>query len=231
MARNNMEKEFSEKLQEREIMPSNAAWDRLDAMLTATESAKPKKSNRRWLMIAASITAFLMISSLFFFELGQMNPDEPTVENGQSVAETENTEKEDSVTVQNPMPVQKMELADNEGSVERTSGKPSVKQKRNSGSSDKIEKNEEIHPTDNIEKQEKQMLLAEENSEALLNAIKSKIDSREKPGIKVDAKNLLENVDEEPIQLSARQKLMRSLNRNIQHVKVAVENRNVEENQ
>ena len=42
MEPNNFEKDFREKLNQREIEPSNKAWDRLDAMLSVAEEKKPK---------------------------------------------------------------------------------------------------------------------------------------------------------------------------------------------
>ena len=44
MEPNKFEKDFREKLNQREIEPSNNAWDRLDAMLSVAEEKKPKKS-------------------------------------------------------------------------------------------------------------------------------------------------------------------------------------------
>lgn len=60
MEPNKFEHIAKEKLAKREIQPSNAAWDRLDAMLTAQE--KPKKKNKLWLYIAASLFLTLGIT-------------------------------------------------------------------------------------------------------------------------------------------------------------------------
>jgi hypothetical protein len=63
MKKSKIEKQFKEKLSAREIAPSWAAWDRLDAMLTVAE--RPKRSFK-WMYIAASILGFLSIGTLYF---------------------------------------------------------------------------------------------------------------------------------------------------------------------
>src|SRR5690554_476018 len=59
---NNIESQFRDKLNQRTIEPSDKAWDRLDAMLSASEKKKSKKS---WFWIAASLVLFATIGSLF----------------------------------------------------------------------------------------------------------------------------------------------------------------------
>lgn len=62
---NKTEQDFREKLNQREITPSNQAWDRLDAMLAIAEE---KKSERGYgsLYIAAAVVGFLLIGTVFF---------------------------------------------------------------------------------------------------------------------------------------------------------------------
>ena len=55
---NNLENQFRDKLNAREIQPSPMAWDRLDAMLTVAENKKPKRK-WNWLLIAASFVGIL----------------------------------------------------------------------------------------------------------------------------------------------------------------------------
>ncbi|RYJ39756.1 hypothetical protein NU08_1425 [Flavobacterium anhuiense] len=71
MEPNNFEKDFREKLNQREIEPSSKAWDRLDAMLSVAEEKEPikldsKKSKRKWLYIAASFIGFLLVGTIYF---------------------------------------------------------------------------------------------------------------------------------------------------------------------
>jgi len=63
MKKSAIENQFKEKMSAREIAPSKASWDRLDAMLTVVE--KPK-SNFKWMYVAASFLGFVLISTLYF---------------------------------------------------------------------------------------------------------------------------------------------------------------------
>ncbi|WP_330443749.1 hypothetical protein [Flavobacterium sp. C4GT6] len=65
MEPNNWEKEIKEKLNSRGIQPTDAAWDRLDAMLSVTEKKKVKPV-RIWMYAAAGFIGILLTSSLFF---------------------------------------------------------------------------------------------------------------------------------------------------------------------
>ncbi|WP_268848896.1 hypothetical protein [Flavobacterium aestivum] len=58
-----MENQIKEKINAREITPSKASWDRLDAMLTVAE--KPKL-DFRWMYVAASLLGFLLLGTLYF---------------------------------------------------------------------------------------------------------------------------------------------------------------------
>lgn len=65
MEPNNWEKEIKEKLNSRDIQPTDAAWDRLDAMLSVTEKKKVKPA-RIWMYAAAGFIGILLTASLFF---------------------------------------------------------------------------------------------------------------------------------------------------------------------
>ena len=72
MEPNKLEKQFKEQLNSREIKPSEMAWSKLDAMLTAadpsnSEQAKQKpKTKFPWIYIAASFIGFLLIGTVYF---------------------------------------------------------------------------------------------------------------------------------------------------------------------
>ena len=72
MEPNKLETQFKEQLNFREIKPSEMAWSKLDAMLTAadpstSEQAKQKpKAKLPWLLVAASFVGFLLIGTVFF---------------------------------------------------------------------------------------------------------------------------------------------------------------------
>lgn len=63
MEPNKLETQFREQLNSREIKPSEMAWTKLDAMLSAKENPKAKFP---WLYVAASFTALLLIGTAYF---------------------------------------------------------------------------------------------------------------------------------------------------------------------
>lgn len=70
MEPNNFEKQIKERLDAREIQPSEMAWSKLDAMLTAAspslgDQSKPK-NKFPWMYLAASFVGVLLLSTLFF---------------------------------------------------------------------------------------------------------------------------------------------------------------------
>lgn len=87
MEPNKLEKQFKKQLDSREIKPSELAWNKLDAMLTAadpsiSEQAKQEpKAKFPWLFIAASFVGFLLIGTVFFkgFETAKISTDTPVV--------------------------------------------------------------------------------------------------------------------------------------------------------
>lgn len=63
MEPNKLETQFREQLNSREIKPSEMAWTKLDAMLSATEKPKAKFP---WLYVAASFVGLLLIGTAYF---------------------------------------------------------------------------------------------------------------------------------------------------------------------
>lgn len=62
MEPNRTENDFKQKLEQRTIMPSSMAWDRLDAMLSVKEKKKP---NKAWMYMAAGFAGILLTVSMF----------------------------------------------------------------------------------------------------------------------------------------------------------------------
>jgi len=89
MEPNKLENDFRNKLNQREIQPSEKAWDRLDAMLSVTEKKKP---NRTWMYVAASFLGFLLLGTLFF----KQSEVEIEKTNVITYEENKNTQKESS---------------------------------------------------------------------------------------------------------------------------------------
>jgi hypothetical protein len=63
MEPNKLETQFREQLNSREIKPSEMAWTKLDAMLSAAEKPKAKFP---WLYVAASFVGLLLIGTAYF---------------------------------------------------------------------------------------------------------------------------------------------------------------------
>lgn len=92
---NKLEQEFKSKLQDRTIQPSNAAWDRLDAMLSVAENEKPdtnekKKPQRLLLYIAASFVAFLLVGVLLLNMQPEINNNPVTIDENAVVNNQQN---------------------------------------------------------------------------------------------------------------------------------------------
>lgn len=245
MARNKMEKEFSEKLNQREIQPSTAAWDRLDAMLSAAE-ARPQvvkiKRSFKWLYVAAGFLGFLLVGTLFFRQ-----GDTKAIDNGnRQVVETAKTpiQRPSQVEIEVQPEVQIAEASSEKVSETAKATTPSVRrkiEKLNSVQEQKtqladniINQNQSSNPiidqkTDKLNQANSQIASSATADELLANAQAKR--EAQVNGVKVNAKSLLSQVDSQAEEkLSLRQKALRALNKNYQHVKVAVENRNLEEN-
>lgn len=239
MEPNNFEKDFREKLNQRKIEPSDKAWDRLDAMLSIAEEKKPKKKNK-WLYIAASIAAFLLVGTFFF------NQKKSTIEIPKNTVVIEEHIQKDSVENQNRMTadsIQKRIVTLENESIQNTEN--SIQEEKSSNqklnktinnennqiaeSSVIIKKNQETQSINQISVPETpknettdQMLKTAEKTVVAENSAKPK------SKIKINANDLLNQVDGE-LELSFREKVIAKVNKNYQTVKVAVANRNQQE--
>ncbi|HEY1194612.1 MULTISPECIES: hypothetical protein [Flavobacterium] len=240
MEPNNFEKDFRDKLNQREIEPSNKAWDRLDAMLSVAEEKKPaKKSKRKWLFIAATFIGFLLVGTLFF------NQHKNTIKTPETVVvEKENETETQKESIINPALTTVDSVKTETAIAEKTSQeKINKNEKTQNQISNKIIKNEsnQIAESSIIIKnnQEKQStnnstLIAEtskkENVDQLLETAETKILAenavKTKSKIKIDSNDLLDQVDGE-LELSFREKMIAKINKSYHTVKVAVENRNI----
>lgn len=236
MEPNNFEKDFREKLNQREIEPSNKAWDRLDAMLSVAEEKKPKK-NRKWLYIAASIVGFLLVGTLFF------NQNKKSVAAPETVIVEKETESKKSVTepILNKVDSVKTETIIAEKTLEETVNKEKTAKSQNSNKTVKNVSNQVAESSiiikNNQEKQSvnNQTQIAEtskkENVDQLLETADSKVvaqNQTKKAKVKINANDLLNQVDGE-LELSFREKVITKVNKNLQEVKVALSNRNQQE--
>ncbi|MHC0442040.1 hypothetical protein [Flavobacterium sp. 3-210] len=236
MEPNNFEKDFREKLNKREIEPSNKAWDRLDAMLSVAEEKKPKKS-KKWLYIAASVVGFLLVGTFFF------NQKESAVETPKNTVVVKEAAKDSAEKpIFNKIDSFKTEIA----VFEKTSEEILNKEEKNSNQkTNKINKNEsnQIAESSIIIKnnQEKQSInnqisvietSKKESVDQLLDSAEKTIvaenSAKPKAKIKVNANDLLNQVDGE-LEQSFREKVITKVNKNYQTVKMALANRNQQE--
>lgn len=240
MEPNNFEKDFREKLNQRTIEPSNKAWDRLDAMLSIAEEKQPKKNNKRWIYIAASIIGFLLVGTIFF------NHKKNVVETPKVNVVSEDNINKDSVTqptlnidtTKTEVAISEKESIQNGNKKEKKINHNDSEQKLDQSIKNQIAESSVIRKN-NQEKQSinNQTSVVEtsknESVDQLLNTAEKTVVAehsiKPKSKIKVNASDLLNQVDGE-LELSFREKVITKVNKNYQTVKVALANRNQKEN-
>lgn len=238
MEPNKIDKKFKKSLQDREINPTPAAWDRLDAMLTVAEEKKAK-STFTWLYIAATIIGFVAIAVVFFSKtqpLEDVRRNEIVYENQTPVQGKDSLqdEKENEIlatkrkatiaeSTQNKptQPINKNQTNLNNNPIER---KPNNQtQLERQPSNEAIANNQFIIN----QKTEQPGQLSNPIANKPSNGIAT-LESNPKLGktpIKVNASNLLSEVDGE-LELSFREKVINKINKNYKTVKVALDTRN-----
>lgn len=234
MERNKMEDDFRKKLGQREIQPSEGAWDRLDAMLAVAEGKK--KRDFRWLYIAAGFLGFALIVSQFFGSSEEM------------------TDKGRGIVV-NEQPVIKPDTTPHD----TTLAPHSVKQQFETVAESQTKKPVRVSPGEKNPVPSTQRMVApavptavaQNESKEIINqktlqvapkpvsvdaaALLASVENRGtlsvplagKEKVKVNATSLLSQVDGE-LELTFREKALRTVSRNYQNVKVALSNRNNE---
>ena len=87
MERNKLETQFKEQLNSREIQPSEMAWSKLDAMLTAADPSNSEQGKQKpktkfpWMYVAASFAGLVLLGTVYFksSETVKINKDNPIV--------------------------------------------------------------------------------------------------------------------------------------------------------
>lgn len=218
MEPNKFDNQFKEKLSSREIKPSDAAWDRLDAMLSVSEKPKRKFS---WLYIAASVLAFLTVGTIFF------NQKESVILNSKNIINTQNgitIKSNETAPILDSNNKSAIVIQETKKSISKSNIIPSTnKQLKNNNQivavsiiNQKTEQKSIVNPT-NALPVEKQLVLVEN--------LKKENSSDQKSKIHVNPDNLLSQVDGE-LELSFREKVINKVNKNYQTLKVALDNRN-----
>ncbi len=236
MGLNKLEKEFKSQLDQREIKPSPAAWDRLHAMLTVAEEKKVKPIYN-WIYIAASIIGFLAIGYVFFSnpaELIDVKRNEVVLENATPTKTKDSIVKEP----QSPVQIQKEteEIADNQVAPQKKNTAISPSQKINKqnkvlqnqiAQTSTTNKNSAEQQIDKSINNQKTNEINQTSPNPITNGsqIAEVTTKANNPTVKVNASNLLSEVDNE-LELSFREKVIRKIDKNYKTVKVALANRN-----
>jgi hypothetical protein len=232
MGRNNLEKDFRDQLNGREIKPSAQAWDRLDAMLTVAEEKKPKRSFS-WLYIAASFAGLLLVASIFFNQKPELSNAHPVISNPTAIATEKKEETNALIPAQeaseiasaSEKPVQKHQPKTTRA-LQRITESPkqqsvladnSIINQKSINQNQKPEVADSTNPSENAKADE---LLALAQAKSKKDAPKS---------VKVNARTLLSNVEGAEPKGTFKDKVFRTVGKNYQNVKVALSNRNVEE--
>jgi hypothetical protein len=216
MEPNNFEKEFKDKLQNREIQPSEKSWDRLNAMLEVTQENKPRPNNS-WLYIAASVIGFLMIGYVFFSQTEELvDVKRNNVVVNDTLKFSPKTDKPNTI-IANPQIVKtnkKTFLVSNHKTVQSKNDTIYQLGEIVSNSENKDEKVMLNNSIDSLYSN-KATILVDTNYEIV------------KPSLKVNASHLLKEVDGE-LELSFREKVINTIDKNYKKVKVVLAKRNQE---
>ncbi|RKS00669.1 hypothetical protein [Flavobacterium sp. 102] len=244
MEPNNIEKQFRDKLNAREIQPSAQAWDRLDAMLSVAEEKKTRKPFG-FLFIAASILVFVTLGLFLFNQNGtEVNPQNTIVGTETKI----DTVQKGIEKNQNPIieKSQEQQVVINKfqssPETEPNSLERSGKNQKTNTNQNQIIKDKPIEFQNSSDVAQKDLPRIAEQKEIIVKkpiVLKSdeslladldksaKQSTNQKSSLKVDAKSLLSQVDGE-VEYTFREKMLQKINKNYQEVKVALANRNNE---
>lgn len=239
MEPNNLEKQFREKLNQREIQPSENSWDRLDAMLTVAE--KPKR-NYRWMYFAASFLGFILIATVFLSQTEDIIdvPNQEIVIEQNKVENNENTLEEVlEIPTENAVQVVSTTETIIEKKVSKSNPQPKSSRRINEkpSSHTAVASNDPVISSPIITREQSPNWRSNQKTNVTVdaNALLASVDSDQPmPSIvsktipvKINSNDLLSQVDNE-LELSFREKVIQSVNKKYKEVKVAVTNRNLE---
>jgi hypothetical protein len=248
MAQNKLETQIKEKLNSREIQPTEMAWDRLDAMLSVAEEKKTKRYpffTFKNIGIAASILVFMSLG-LFFIN----QKEEIAGTNNQIVTKEieKNKEQKDSIITKQNFTNEIVNQQEEQVAV-TIDNKPQTINKKSSesfnqnnqkiGANPIINKEKEIEyqATEVIAQKDMPRIISQEkiempkkvavNVDDLLASVEKTSKKEVNAKVKVNANSLLSQVDGE-LEQTFRQKVINKIGKNYQEVKVALANRNQE---
>lgn len=223
MEPNKYDKDFRNKLTSREITPSADSWSKLDTLLGATPVKKGKPMI--WLYIAASIIGFLFVGNLYLAQLSDAS-------DGVRVVDQENP------AIISPLEIpQEPNVIGSEKIVEAKSQQQIAKKKESPSSIEKVLISNQSKSKSIIDKEIASLNIPSDSQIAIKNSANddnldklladASLSQKPNSALKVSAKSLLTQVDGE-IELTFREKMIRSVSKNYQEIKVAVSNRNLE---
>ncbi|WP_396144194.1 hypothetical protein [Flavobacterium sp.] len=247
MAQNKLETQIKEKLNSREIQPSEMSWDRLDAMLSVAEEKKTKRFpflSFQFIGIAASILVFLSVGLFFINQKEEVSGTDNQIVTKE--VENNKEQKDSIITKQNFT----NEIANQqEEQVAVINNKPQIINKKSSESFNQNNQKTGVNPIINKEKEieyqateiiaQKDMprIISQEkieipkkvavNVDDLLASVEKTSKKEANAKVKVNANSLLSQVDGE-LEQTFRQKVINRIGKNYQEVKVALANRNQE---
>lgn len=225
MESNKTDTDFRTKINKREIAPSADSWNRLEAMLDSKEQKKRKPMT--WLFIAAGILGFLFVSSYLF--IGQKGADN-------QIQVVEQSEKPTILAPILSEPTKQIVVKESiaeVGNIEKVtkSSKGKVKSTtvlKPNESKILVENKQLIAAANRVRPEEKAVQAPISNNEELLQLLaEASLTQQPNHKVKVDARSLLSQVDGE-LDLTFREKVVKSATKNYQNIKVAVVNRNYE---
>jgi negative regulator of sigma E activity len=247
MAQNNIENQIREKLNSREIQPTEMAWDRLDAMLSVAEEKKTKRYpffTFKNIGIAASILVFMSLGLFFINQKEEISNDTNTVvtkeiknnnEQKDSVITKQNfineiVNQQEEGVAQNSQPATRnvQQSSQSFNKINQKSNQKSIsnKESRNDNQVAELIIQKELPKSSKEERVanfEKSAAIADNTPISNDNAIKKEVNSK----VKVNANSLLSQVDGE-LEQTFRQKVINKIGKNYQEVKEALANRNQE---
>lgn len=222
----NTEHQFKDKLNAREIQPSAAAWDRLDAMLSVAEQKTPKR-RFNFLSIAAGFAGIVLAVVLVYqIKLNQVTSDAAVAIVPNKV---DNVSQNNGFVMSNSVKAETVATLKQE-SVLLSKKKFNLNQKDAVASSQIKNQNAvvaQIEANDNHNATEIAAQQLKVNAELLLTAVETSEPKQIKPvvSIAVDANSLLSEVNGE-LRQEFRETKFQRLKRNFQSAKVAVNARN-----
>lgn len=243
MEPNNIENQFREKLNNRAIQPSENSWDRLDAMLTVAE--KPKKKYR-WMYFAASFLGFILIATVFFSQTEEVIDSEhnkvvlqeKVIEKEEKGVESVMEKPAENNVVVNVLTPEKNSSPQKNKVVTKVNSNLIIEKQAPTQLAVNSKNSEnEIIKTPIITREQSSNWPSSQKTEVNVNvsSLLASVDqnqistsaSKNAVAIKVNTNDLLSQVDNE-LELSFREKVLKSVNKTYREVKVAVAKRNLE---